>query len=99
MLNHVFHFQQSLQMKLDLCLAPTKILTNESSREAILGLFELLSFALRANQLEQFHQQPPRLRRQFVDAATQDLICQAIGQNDVGHLDFDVLNRFITDRG
>jgi len=62
------------------------------AREADLALRQTLLFHEGLHQRVQAGQHAPRLRRQLVQARAQHLVRDAVGQFDVGHRGFDVLD-------
>lgn len=92
MRDEVFQLDQAGQVQLELRVAQLDRLAQGAAAEAHIGALDALALALGRDMPVDQLQQAPRLRRQFVEAAAEHIMGDAVGEFDVGQRDFDVLD-------
>ena len=88
----VFEIDQALQVQTQLRIAPGNRLAQSAAAKAEVTALDLLAFALGRDMAVDQFQQAPRLRRQFIETATEHVMGNAVGESNVIERDFDVLN-------
>ena len=87
----VLHLLESVQVELELGVAPAGVLADLAAREAVGLLLDLPAPALGRDHLVDEQKQPSRLRRQLVQGPAEGLRGQPVGQGDVLQRGLDVL--------
>ena len=85
----VFELGQAREMHLQLRVAPAGRLAHLAAAEAVVGASHVVLGAVRIDHRDDEAQEAPRLRRQLIERAPQDLMRKRIGERDVleRHLD------------
>src|SRR5437773_8943332 len=79
---HVLQGDQPIEMRADLEVAPPREAADVAPGEAVGGARQRLALADLAHHRIEQPEQPPRLRRQLVQRAPQDLVSQPVGDGD-----------------
>ena len=92
MTEHIFQRHQALQVHTQLRIPPAKSLAQDSAAKTIVTTPESLALAFSSHMLIHQAQQPPRLRRQLIQAAPQHLMRYCVGELNVAKLNFNVFD-------
>ena len=96
MRDQVFEFGQARKVHFQLRVAPGDRLAQGAAAEAKVGAFYFQAIALGHRVAVDQFQQPPRLRRQFVQAAAKHVVRDLVGQLNIGQCDLDVFDGLLS---
>ena len=86
-------------MGLELRVAPAGVLAHVAAAKTKVRALDPLPRAFRAHHLVDEQEQPPRLRREFVERTPQHFMCQPVGRGDIVERHFDVFECLAVVRG
>ncbi len=92
MSNQIFQFFQPVQMDFQLGQSPARELPRIAPRETIIATVDGLSLATLSHHLRDERHQASRLRWQFIEAAPQRVMGEAVSQRQVVNRDFNVVD-------
>jgi hypothetical protein len=88
---HVFQLGQPVQMDFQLRVTPAGKVAQVAPREAYVAALDLFRRALRRDHFFDEGQEPPRLRRHFIEGAPEHFVREAVRRRDVVERGLDVV--------